>query len=118
MKMRDLCSEITEGFEALAEAREGKRTLRTHAMSIYRRDDVLSEWELGIASRPAYHGMAHDRDQSSFQNLSDSSLFSSGLSNDATGLLKDRRTFGLPDVEMGSKDATPDPVSALTKERH
>lgn len=45
MKKRDLCSEITEGFEALAEAREGKRTLRTHAMSIYRRDDRLPEWE-------------------------------------------------------------------------
>lgn len=45
MKKRDLCSEITEGFEALAEAREGKRTLRTHAMSIYRRDDRLPKWE-------------------------------------------------------------------------
>lgn len=45
MKKRDLSSEIAEGFEALAEAREGNRTLRTHTMSIYRRYDELPEWE-------------------------------------------------------------------------
>lgn len=45
MKKRDLCSEIAEGFEALAEAREGKRTLRTHTVRIYRRDDILPERE-------------------------------------------------------------------------
>lgn len=45
MKKRDLSSEIAEGFEALAQAREGKRTLRTHTTSIYRRDGVLPEWE-------------------------------------------------------------------------
>lgn len=45
MKKRDLYSEIAEGFEALAEATEGKRTLSTHTMSIYRRDDVFPEWE-------------------------------------------------------------------------
>lgn len=45
MKKRDLSSEIAEGFEALAEAREGKRTLRTHSTSIYRRDAVLPEWK-------------------------------------------------------------------------
>lgn len=45
MKKRDLCSEIAEGFEALAEAREGKRTLRTLTVRIYRRDDVHPEWE-------------------------------------------------------------------------
>ena len=28
---RDLFSELSEGMEALAEARQGKRTLRTHA---------------------------------------------------------------------------------------
>lgn len=30
MTKRDLFAELTEGFEALAEARIGKRTLRTH----------------------------------------------------------------------------------------
>jgi len=29
---RDLFSELTEGMDALADARQGKRTLRTHAM--------------------------------------------------------------------------------------
>jgi len=29
---RDLFSELTEGMQALAQAREGKRTLRTHAI--------------------------------------------------------------------------------------
>lgn len=32
MSKRDLFAELTEGFEALAEARVGKRTLRTHAV--------------------------------------------------------------------------------------
>jgi putative transcriptional regulator len=29
---RDLFNELTEGFDALAEQRAGKRTLRTHAV--------------------------------------------------------------------------------------
>jgi hypothetical protein len=29
---RDLFAELSEGMEALAQAREGKRTLRTHAV--------------------------------------------------------------------------------------
>lgn len=33
-KKRDLLSELVEGFDALAEQRVGKRTLRTHAMKI------------------------------------------------------------------------------------
>ena len=32
-KKRDLFAELVEGFEALREAREGKRTLRTHVVS-------------------------------------------------------------------------------------
>lgn len=32
-RKRDLFSEITEGVEALADARRGKRTLRTHAVT-------------------------------------------------------------------------------------
>ena len=31
-KKRDLYAELTEGFDALAEQRAGKRTLRTHAV--------------------------------------------------------------------------------------
>jgi putative transcriptional regulator len=31
-KKRDLFNELTEGFDALADQRAGKRTLRTHAM--------------------------------------------------------------------------------------
>jgi putative transcriptional regulator len=34
MKKRDLVAEISEGFEALANERAGKRTLRTHEVSI------------------------------------------------------------------------------------
>ena len=31
-RKRDLFSELTEGMDALADARQGKRTLRTHSM--------------------------------------------------------------------------------------
>ncbi len=33
-KNRDLFNELVEGFDALAEQRAGKRTLRTHAMKV------------------------------------------------------------------------------------
>jgi putative transcriptional regulator len=33
-KKRDLFNELIEGFDALAEQRVGKRTLRTHAMKV------------------------------------------------------------------------------------
>ncbi|MUV15635.1 transcriptional regulator [Lysobacter sp. HX-5-24] len=33
-KKRDLFAELVEGFDALREAREGKRTLRTHVVSL------------------------------------------------------------------------------------
>ena len=33
-KKRDLFNELIEGFDALAERRVGKRTLRTHAMKV------------------------------------------------------------------------------------
>ena len=33
-KKRDLFNELVEGFDALAEQRAGKRTLRTHAMKM------------------------------------------------------------------------------------
>ena len=32
-RKRDVFAELSEGFAALAEAREGKRTLRTHAIA-------------------------------------------------------------------------------------
>lgn len=34
MKKRNLFAELTEGFDALADARTGKRTLRTHEVAI------------------------------------------------------------------------------------
>lgn len=34
MKKRNLFAELTEGFEALADARAGKKTLRTHEMEV------------------------------------------------------------------------------------
>jgi putative transcriptional regulator len=34
MKKRNLFTEITEGFDALADARMGKRTLRTHEVAL------------------------------------------------------------------------------------
>lgn len=34
MTKRDLFAELTEGFDALAEARTGKRTLRTHEVEL------------------------------------------------------------------------------------
>ena len=33
-KKRDLFKELSEGFDALAEQRDGKRTLRTHSVAI------------------------------------------------------------------------------------
>ena len=40
MKKRNLFAEITEGFDALAEERAGKRTLRTHAVETLPAPDV------------------------------------------------------------------------------
>ena len=34
MKKRNLFAELTEGFEALSDARAGKRTLRTHRVAV------------------------------------------------------------------------------------
>lgn len=43
MKKRNLYAEITEGFEALSEARAGKRTLRTHEVEINPAPEVTAE---------------------------------------------------------------------------
>ena len=42
-KKRDLLDELTEGFAALREARQGKRTLRTHSVEFKPVPDVLPE---------------------------------------------------------------------------
>ena len=42
---RDLFAELTEGMDALADARQGKRTLRTHAIE-YRPAPTVSPKEL------------------------------------------------------------------------
>lgn len=45
MPKRNLYSEMSEGFDALAQARQGKRTLRTHAME-YKPAPEVSPQEL------------------------------------------------------------------------
>lgn len=42
---RDLFTEVSEGMEALAEARHGKRTLRTHALE-YKPAPMVTPQEL------------------------------------------------------------------------
>lgn len=51
MKKRDLYSEIAEGFEALAEAREGKRTLRTYRVELRPAPEVTAEDLLALRER-------------------------------------------------------------------
>ena len=53
MKKRNLFAELTEGFDALSDARVGKQTLRTHEVSVYPPQDV-SAGEL-IALRERLH---------------------------------------------------------------
>ena len=43
MKKRNLFAELAEGFEALAEEREGKRTLRTHEVTERPAPEVTAE---------------------------------------------------------------------------
>ena len=43
MTKRNLFAELSEGFEALAEAREGKRTLRTHKVVAKTVEDVTPD---------------------------------------------------------------------------
>ncbi len=42
MKKRNLFAELTEGFQALAEERSGKRTLRTHAVEMLSAPEVTA----------------------------------------------------------------------------
>ena len=56
MKKRNLFAEITEGFDALAEERAGKRTLRTHAVETLPAPDVSAGNCSPCASACAFRG--------------------------------------------------------------
>jgi len=51
MKKRNLFAEITEGFDALAEERTGKRSLRTHAVEMLPAPDVSAAELLALRER-------------------------------------------------------------------
>ncbi len=51
MTKRDLFAELTEGFEALASTREGKRTLRTHEVDIKPEVSITSDELKSIRER-------------------------------------------------------------------
>ena len=51
MKKRNLFAELSEGFEALAESREGKRTLRTLEVEDRPAPDVTAEELIALRER-------------------------------------------------------------------
>jgi len=51
MKKRDLFAEIAEGFDALADVRAGKRTLRTHEVDLRPAPDVTADELLALRER-------------------------------------------------------------------
>lgn len=51
MKKRNLFAEIAEGFDALAEARAGKRTLRTHEIEMLPAPEVTAAELLALRER-------------------------------------------------------------------
>lgn len=51
MKKRNLFVEIAEGFDALAEARAGKRTLRTHEVEMMPAPEISAEELLALRER-------------------------------------------------------------------
>ncbi|MCW5886658.1 MAG: hypothetical protein KIT07_00870 [Anaerolineales bacterium] len=51
MKKRNLFAEIAEGFDALAEARAGKRTLRTHEVEMMPAPEVSAKELLALRER-------------------------------------------------------------------
>lgn len=51
MKKRKLFAELTEGFDALAEARAGKRTLRTHEVLTMPAAQVTADELLALRER-------------------------------------------------------------------
>ena len=51
MKRRDLFAELAEGFEALAETRQAKRTLRTHEVAMKPAPEVTAEEIIALRER-------------------------------------------------------------------
>jgi putative transcriptional regulator len=51
MRKRNLFAEIAEGFDALAEARAGKRTLRTHEVEMMPAPEISAEELLALRER-------------------------------------------------------------------
>lgn len=51
MRKRNLFAEIAEGFDALAEARAGKRTLRTHEVEMIPAPEISAEELLALRER-------------------------------------------------------------------
>lgn len=51
MKKRNLFAEIAEGFDALADARTGKRTLRTHKVEMQPVPDVTAAELISLRER-------------------------------------------------------------------
>lgn len=51
MKKRDLFAEFTEGFEALAEERTGKLTLRTHEVEWLPTSEVTADELVALRTR-------------------------------------------------------------------
>ena len=51
MKKRNLFAEIAEGFDALAEERAGKRTLRTHAVDMKPAPTVTADELIALRER-------------------------------------------------------------------
>lgn len=51
MKKRNLFAEITEGFDALSDARAGKQTLRTHEVEMHPAPEVTAEEVLALRER-------------------------------------------------------------------
>jgi len=51
MKKRNLFAELAEGFDALAEERAGKRTLRTHEVQAMPAPEVTAEELLALRER-------------------------------------------------------------------
>ncbi|WP_082360312.1 MULTISPECIES: helix-turn-helix domain-containing protein [Paracidovorax] len=62
MSKRDLFAELSQGFKALAEEREGKTTLRTHVVESKPAPEVTAAEVLGVRerlhlSRPVFAGV-------------------------------------------------------------
>ncbi len=51
MKKRNLFAEIAEGFDALADERAGKRTLRTHAVEMKPAPDISADELMALRER-------------------------------------------------------------------